>query len=68
MSRIELIRELIDAKIIEINSDMRLINKYDILEDQKKVDAFKAELAKDQAKLAMLQSKLEIELAKESQT
>jgi len=68
MSRIELIRELIDATIIEINSDMRLINKYDILDDQKKVDAFKAELAKDQAKLAMLQSKLEIELAKESQT
>jgi len=68
MSRIELIRELIDATIIEINSDMRLINKYDILEDQAKVDAFKAELVKDQAKLAMLQSKLAIELEKESQT
>ena len=68
MSRIELIKELIETTIIEINSDMRLINKYDILDDQKKVDAFKAELAKDQAKLAMLQSKLEIELAKESQT
>jgi len=68
VSRIELIKELIETTIIEINSDMRLINKYDILDDQKKVDAFKAELAKDQAKLAMLQSKLEIELAKESQT
>lgn len=68
MSRIELIKELIESTIIDIEADMRLINKYDILEDQAKVDAFKAELVKDQAKLAMLQSKLAIELEKESQT
>lgn len=68
MGKVKLIRELISEIQIEIKADMNLINKYEIFDELEKAEEFKKMLKKDQAKLELLESKLAIELEKESKT